>query len=775
MKEEKKENNVFNIRSTSKKPVDKEQLSQTFKRVHRLFVLGLKPGIVNFFNSLDDMLFNMAEKAENNEQQNSYFDAMRIIRKKKESLLKEFTTNVTHVFSLFAKRNYDYFPDQINKKSQNHNSLSLIEEEDLDLKLAGSQLVSKADTFHHQQIHALKIRFSVLAGGQKLESEQVPVSPFVIVNSFSQSIEKLQAPGNVKLIVIKLLERNLVGSLSEVYHEINNYLAEQGICPEIKFSSSYSNPNKAIPKKPGHIDNSTAEHNNAIQQNYASQEQHNSVNLASHQDYAAIMSMLNQRHVATPSSQTLNPMDYSEISQGIEQIKNQILHNINSENHTGMSPIQLKDLLLQKLQELDFEDSEKAVKEADQDTIDLVAMLFQFLVEDRNLPDKMQALLARLQLPFLHIALKDRKLFTNKEHPARQLLDDMAQSSIGWTEKLDRKNEYITHIENIVNTILKNEDQPLNYTELHRNFLEFNEKYNKKAHIIEKRTSEKISGQERVEVAKENTAKLLKSKLKGKSLPNLVRDLLLTPWANVLILAHLREADEPKQLKQFKIFIDYLINASIKNDKLKVNEELIERIIGVMNKGLKLVAYDEIGIQHKSNQIRQCLLTIHGLSDEAKPAEVEIVKPENILEVSNKDDEESEIMEYLKHTETEKNSQMVSAPDIEDEHMDAVKKLIKGDWVEFLYDEKGLKAKLSWISPISSRLLFVNSRGIKVTDKKPKELAHELREARARILQQIPLFDRALSAIAKQMEKDKEQADNDKKSEQPADTNNQSE
>ncbi|WP_395374928.1 DUF1631 domain-containing protein [Marinicella sp. W31] len=751
--------NVVNIKAAQTEKAGKNQLSQTFKKVHRLFLLGLKPGISDFFNNLDDVLFSMAEKAQSNDQQNLYFDAMRVIRKKKESLLKEFSDNVTQVFGLFAKRKYNYFTDEKDGKASSFNNMSLVDDDELDIKLAASQLVSRADSYHQQQLFALKTRFSVLAAGHKLETEQVPVSPSVIVHSFANAISKLEATSTVKIIVIKLLERSLVSVLSPIYKDINQYLAEQGICPEIKFSATHlnRNPRPPAPAAPGQPESplennqvATLDQQQAVEGEYSS-----GSGLPQNQDYDAIMSLLNQRHgvPAGQSSGNFTPVNHNEISQGIHQIQGQMLQN--SAATQDISPMQLKDLLLKKLQELDVVNDNKNVKRTDEDTIDLVGMLFQFLVDDRNLPDKIQALLARLQLPYLQLALDDRKVFTQKEHPARKLLDVIAQSSIGWTEENDKKNLFITKIQSIVDQILESQSEgtDIDYEELNDDFIEFEEKYRKRAEIIEKRTSEKVSGQERVEMAKKQTAEIIRKKMQGRSLPDLVRDILLTPWANVLILAHLREADDPKLLVRFTRFVDYLIATCIKSPKITIDVDFINKLVKILEQGLMLVAYDEIGIRSKSEELKKCLLSINGLTqNEEDHVEVEIIEPEKILEISQDSTEESTILDYLNHTNEEEDN----IPQIEDEHLEAVKQMIKGDWVEFLYDEKGLKAKLSWISPISSRLLFVNSRGLKVTDKEPYELAHEMRKERARILQQIPLFDRALSAIAKQMENDQD-------------------
>ncbi|MGA9421777.1 MAG: DUF1631 family protein, partial [Rhodanobacteraceae bacterium] len=75
-----------------------------------------------------------------------------------------------------------------------------------------------------------------------------------------------------------------------------------------------------------------------------------------------------------------------------------------------------------------------------------------------------------------------------------------------------------------------------------------------------------------------------------------------------------------------------------------------------------------------------------------------------------------------------------------------------GTWLEFV-DEAGYRerAKLSWISPISSRYLFVNRRGLKICDKTVYALAAELRCGASTILADVPLFDRALGAIVERL------------------------
>ena len=70
--------------------------------------------------------------------------------------------------------------------------------------------------------------------------------------------------------------------------------------------------------------------------------------------------------------------------------------------------------------------------------------------------------------------------------------------------------------------------------------------------------------------------------------------------------------------------------------------------------------------------------------------------------------------------------------------VERVEKLERGDWVEFQTQDGGkLKAKVSWRSPISRKLLFVNAQGIKIADKNVAELVEEVRRGEATIVDPV--------------------------------------
>ena len=85
-------------------------------------------------------------------------------------------------------------------------------------------------------------------------------------------------------------------------------------------------------------------------------------------------------------------------------------------------------------------------------------------------------------------------------------------------------------------------------------------------------------------------------------------------------------------------------------------------------------------------------------------------------------------------------------------HIESARALRVGQWFE-LAPEQGtaMRAKLSWVSAITHRYLFVNQNGLKVAEMTLHEVAEDLRHDRMRVLEDNPLFDRALSAIVKRL------------------------
>ncbi len=98
----------------------------------------------------------------------------------------------------------------------------------------------------------------------------------------------------------------------------------------------------------------------------------------------------------------------------------------------------LKQDVLSQLRQVTPDGKAPRLSEMDADTIDLVGMLFEHLSKDVKPDSQVQQLMTRLQIPLLRVALKDKSFFTRRSHPARQVLNSVAES-VGFIPMTDQQ------------------------------------------------------------------------------------------------------------------------------------------------------------------------------------------------------------------------------------------------------------------------------------------------------------------------------------------------
>ncbi|MCX7902678.1 MAG: DUF1631 domain-containing protein, partial [Burkholderiaceae bacterium] len=97
--------------------------------------------------------------------------------------------------------------------------------------------------------------------------------------------------------------------------------------------------------------------------------------------------------------------------------------------------------------------AEKAARQVDRLTIELVGLLFDRINQDKHVPPAIKNLLHRLQFPLIKVALTDPELFVSPHQPARELLDRIAATSIGWTEQGEHNQRYLAEVQKAVHTV----------------------------------------------------------------------------------------------------------------------------------------------------------------------------------------------------------------------------------------------------------------------------------------------------------------------------------
>ena len=145
--------------------------------------------------------------------------------------------------------------------------------------------------------------------------------------------------------------------------------------------------------------------------------------------------------------------------------------------------------------------TDTGIENNDMHTIDLVGMLFEYMLSDDNLPDSVKALLSYLHTPFMKIAFIDTNFFSETEHPARLLLNNLAEAGVRWVSN-DGSSQYDMYekIKSIVSRVLEEFKNDVRiFAELLLDFSGYTKKISRRQELMERRAMEKVEGKKNFE------------------------------------------------------------------------------------------------------------------------------------------------------------------------------------------------------------------------------------------------------------------------------------
>jgi hypothetical protein len=728
-----------------------ERVGELLSAVRGIANKRLQQWIDNMFEHVDDALFDLAEKAENNAAQMHYFDGMREVRKRRPTVERNFLAGISR--DLGGLTHPSQQPSMPAAPMPGTVELSLVADNDLEESLAITSMIGKNESRLSRDLFAVNQRLSVICGGYKIDDANNPVAPAILSHAFRKAMQELSADMRVKLIIYKLFDRYVLSSLEELYQEINVELVRAGVLPQLRHeilrghsAQAAADGHAGIPSgvagsaatadDSGEIPSDLLQTLNAL---FSARRGHVGVGAGVDVGMGAMPTgplpsaneLLGALSVLQSQITSAGPLPFARVGDAAA-----LTHEV----------MQLKGQLLTQIGALRGE-RPSHVATIDEDTIDLVGMLFEFILEDRNLPVEMQVLLARLQIPYLKAAILDRKLFAHRQHPARRLLDGLAEQAKSWSEESDRDRRLFDKVKSIVEQLLHDFDDDMSiFDRLLVDLQQFQDINKRRSELAEQRVAESTRGREKLEQARRLAAREIIDRIGDQKLPPLVHGVLARAWANHLVLTLLRQGEASSEYKSALRFVDDFIASTRPMHNPESRQLLRQMLPGIersLRQGLANVAFQESDIERLLAQFHTYYRQQLGETEIADaPAAVEdeailATIPDSIQPVVDRDAELDESMD--------RDAVMV-APDSPE--WQQVQALQPGTWLEFnLANEAMTRAKLSWISPMSGRYLFVNRRGLKVADYSPQELAVLLADGHALVLAANALFDRAMTAI----------------------------
>ncbi|MEE8056433.1 MAG: DUF1631 domain-containing protein [Pseudomonadales bacterium] len=686
------------------------------------------------FASCDDLFFDLSSRAANNNEQNLYFESMRELRIKKNGVITKCRQHIEQCF-LDCTQPTQNTNSIDNNPTTLEDGLSLVQDDEIEQNVAINSMVSKARLNNQGTLYQLTTRLDYLIQGNTITPNNNPIDPQQICQSFTRACELLEINIKAKIILYKQFDRLAISRLAGLYVNTNDLLINAGIIPNI--AQAMKNPHQT--PSTAH----SARHDENIPQETIVQ---TPVTLDELSHLLASIRTLGISSIPNYQAYSANPgpvMSGEELLATISLLQQQL--PARSENH--QTDVDIRQLI-ESVLSASNPTAPQAVKETDDDVINLVAMFFDFVLDDRNLPVSMQALISRLQIPILKIALKDKSFFNNSNHPARKLVNRLAETSIGLDDSGDlSKDKTYQRVVRIVQDITESttEDNALFSRKLKEleKFIALNQH---RSSLIEKRISQAAEGKAKTEGAKRATQILLMEKLKSALLPATISSFLIDQWQQLLIITHLKHGeDSPEWLDAVQLIQDLTWACHPQEDEKskqrldKIKDHLMTRI----NTGLNLV----INTDEERSDISQ---RIENIINNAQQGNAEHVAKQPLTPVQ---------AAALGHPPGAGTKSWVDMSAVERqqtrykkltyEYIKKAEELPLNTWLSYEDNKDGrtLRCKLSSKIEASDSYIFVNRFGFKVLEKSRKDFAYDMQKNRAEPLTSEPLFERAMSRI----------------------------
>lgn len=697
----------------------------------------------DMLDGADDTLFNLAEK-ETDTERARYFDAMRELRVQRTAMETGFRQALHERFQNAGRE----AAAPVAATERAAESLALMKDDDLETQVALDNLARRARNGCEEALRAFVHRLEYLFEGKRTFTEKNnPLDPRQLAACFADCLEPMPLDIRSRLIVLKLFERVVMDDASGLVDEANQILADAGVLPGMVAAP-------VAPARPA-----GEERGLAVRRAPAPSTAPPASGASAGSDdqmFGLLQQLLSSLqglgHPPAAPALTPAPLTPSALAGAMAVMRNGVPH-VNGAPLAADAPVQTlssTDLfsLLSRLQRLENAlettpgaqgerrvkselsqllesengDAIHALEQADDDVINLVTRLFDFILDDDGLAPEIKALIGRLQIPLLKVAIADKTFFSDENHQARALLNTLARAGCQWDPRQGAGDELYQRIDQAVHAIIDDYEEDAGvFQHLLEQFDDYFGAQRERAERLAERVREAEEGKARGEQASATVRAYLEARLAGRALPDAIVGLLRQGWGQVLRLTWLREGEHSEAWRRQAKVADALVWSALphgRDQDLEKLRALAPKLRGAVRQGLESIEYDAAEIQTlcaELQRIHDTVLEGHDTERVAVPQPAPHPAPAGLPE--------------------------------DHERVVQARALRVGQWVEIDEQEGALRAKLAANIRHGAKLVFINGRGIKVAEFNDQELAVALHQGAVRLIDDGALFDRALEAV----------------------------
>lgn len=579
--------------------------------------------------------------------------------------------------------------------------LSLIDDSEFEESVLLDDIATRAEVRAARQLFELGYRHGVLAARSPFEAEELALGPRTLLRSLGEIAREAGLPRDHRIAWYRLLDAPLLNAVDEAYAALNQHLIAQGVFSSLRpyLPRRGSAPRtRRGPERPaaGEAGGDAQSGDEALQPLRGLLARRRELLKLGNGPADAQPASLETVQSALAALQQQPPAAAKPDARGAQALV-QHLH---------------QDLLMQ-LRRFAPEGTALRLADEQRDAFDLVSLWFERLLDETRNGGAAQRLLSRLLVPWLRVAVSDSGIFQRGTHPARRLLNAVAETADLWIdssegepdnvllEKLRHTVEYTTAAFSGDPALLEQQAVEL---ENHVGALR------RRAEVAERRQRDAAQGREKLELARAQATAAIAALTSARKPGALLRALLEQAWTDALALAILRHGEGSEAFTRTLNVAAELSRGPGERDPSRLLHELEQGLL-------------EVGLHaSEASQLAHRVLDREAPGDEEQATQTELlVKLKSRPRLGEQDGGDES-----------------AAPPLDEEeqrHLNRLRTLPFNTWFECTINEQGrrVQRKLIWYGD-SGQCLLVNARGAATGEHTLEQLAREMAAGRTRLL-----------------------------------------
>lgn len=652
--------------------------------------------------AMESSLLGLADHAPLAETRDVYFQALGLLTRQGTELFQACKQALIHAI------NAEWGETPAQPQQPVLAELSLLDDTDYEATLAVNKSSSRLRFNCAEELVGLDARLGVLLGRPQLAADENPFGPKLVCEALLEGMNKLKVEQKVQLVLLNQFDLVLYPELPVIYQEINRFLLGKGILPDFKAGI------RSRPDQSGRVKSRQPEQTELlglfekmVSGQGAGSQGAAGGGVGGQQTAGAGATLL-----GISMLEALNRLQVGALS-----LPGGVTIDLRS-SLTGAGGIP------NVVRELQQSPAMLSASQIETVMIDAVAMLFDYLFEDQAIPEHLKQLIAKLQVPVLKVAILDRGFFTQRDHPARRVLDMIASLAVQPAGKEGKADPLQAEVEAVIEKIINEFDQDASV---------FEQACTALAELEAKREQEletgiadsvaEIQRAERGEVAGSVVRDHIRNALAEQPAPETIVVFLRDHWARLLINEYIEEGEASPHLSaHIETMRELLWSVQSKPDM--DSRLMMVRILPGLLKRLR-EGVDKVSMPAEAvEKFFAELVTLHANAVRPSSLTVPLPEAEALLDDLPADEIAAANVNEPMYVEP--------LPEIEDEFTLCAQALKKGDKLQMRHDDGTSNwVSVVWVSGLKGNYLFADMNGHNMFSISPQRLADKMRSGQA--------------------------------------------